>query len=748
MKHFLLLTMIIGTVLQLNPIQAQEQKQLPLIPYPQKTIKKNGHFTINTQTELVADKALLANEIERLEAIIGNATLKNEKPNNNYIELKLDPQIQQSEGYHLQISPQHVILSAQTPKGIFRGIETIRQLLQNHTLPSADIQDFPLYSYRGMHLDVSRHFFSLDYLKKFIDRLAIYKFNKLHLHLTDDQGWRIEIKKYPLLTQNGAFRKFNNQDSICIERSKATHDPSMYPDPKFITVKGKDTIYGGFYTQEEMQEIVRYAQARHIDIIPEIDMPGHMNAAIQNYPYLACSSEIGWGDGEVFTVPICPCNESTFEFAENIFKEIFQIFPYEYVHIGADEVNKKSWKSSAACKVLMEKEGLKDVDELQSHFVKRMEKFFNAHGKKLIGWDEILEGGISPTANVMYWRSWVKEAPILAAQNGNKVIMTPGNPLYFDYTPNNKSIEEVYKFNPVPTELDSISARNIIGAQANIWTEWIPTESRLEYMVYPRKLALSEVLWSNKKNFKSFKRRLNKHLPMLKKMNINYRLPDIENVKTDNVFIHKATLQAKSPSDKYVIRYTRDNTEPTAQSPILSKPIEVSQSITFKMALFEKERRGDILVVNYKQQQLKPSLHVAADSLSVALYDGFFKSVNEMDSIQPIRQWKQSDLFFNKEKIGNLSAFGLIYKGYISVPEDGIYTFYLTSDDGSILSIANEIVVNNDGLHSSQEKEGQIALKKGRHNFLLKFAEGGGGHVLKLEKSLPGQTKKEKGYTP
>src|SRR6202012_3130186 len=292
------------------------------------------------------------------------------------------------------------------------------------TLPAVSITDAPTYAWRGMHLDVWRHFFSIAYLKKFINVMSLYKMNKLHLHLTDDQGWRIEIKKYPKLTEEGAWRTFDKNDSACMKRAK--DNPDFEIDPSHIIHKDGKTLYGGFYTQAQMKGIVAYAAARHIDIVPEIDMPGHMMAAINSYPFLTCNGENKFG--ELFSRPICPCNETTFEFAENVYSEIMEIFPSKYIHIGGDEVDRSDWAKSDACKALMQREGIKDLPALQSYFINRMEKFFNAHGRKLIGWDEIIEGGISPTAIVMYWRSWVPDAPVKAVKNGNKVIMTPGNP--------------------------------------------------------------------------------------------------------------------------------------------------------------------------------------------------------------------------------------------------------------------------------------------------------------------------------
>ena len=350
-----------------------------------------------------------------------------------------------------------ITLKAGQPAGMFRAIQTIRQLLPVHiekpakpvaslTLPAVTIQDQPAYAWRGMHLDVSRHFYSIDYLKTFIDRLALYKFNTFHLHLTDDQGWRIEIKAYPKLTSIGGWRTFNNQDSVVLKR--AVTNPDFDLPKQFIRQQDGQTQYGGFYTQTQMRDLIAYAAARHIDIVPEIDMPGHLSAAIKAYPFLSCTGQDGWG--KTFSVPVCPCNEPTYTFMETVLSEIIALFPSQYVHIGADEVEKSTWAKTPACLELMKREKLNNVEELQSYFVHRIEQFVQSKGKKLMVWDDALEGGLKPSSTVMYWRSWVKNAPQKAAQNGNNVVMTPVSHLYFDSQPNIQSVENVYNLPVVP----------------------------------------------------------------------------------------------------------------------------------------------------------------------------------------------------------------------------------------------------------------------------------------------------------
>jgi len=733
-----------------NTTPAQDSaiaERYPVIPYPTHLQPLEGAFTINKTTTLYTEKPF-TNESAYLQTLIRSATgftlkISNGHPGNNAIVLATDNKTTANEGYQLNIHPGKIILSAKTATGIFRGIETIRQLLPvnekkslaTHSvmLPAAEIEDAPLYSWRGMHLDVARHFFSINYLKKFIDVMALYKMNKLHLHLTDDQGWRIEIKKYPKLTEEGAWRTFNNQDSDCMRMSK--DNPDMAIDPQHIIHKDGKTLYGGFYTQQQMKGLVAYAAARHIDIIPEVDMPGHMMAAIREYPFLSCDGGSKWG--ALFSTPICPCNETTFEFAENVYKEIFSIFPSEYVHLGADEVDRKEWAKSPACATLMEKEGLKNVDELQSYFVKRMEKFFNANGKKLIGWDEILEGGVSKTAYVMYWRSWVPTAPVKAAKNGNYVIMTPGDPLYFDGIPDAQSIKRVYDFNPVPKALNAEEAKFILGAQANIWTEHIPSENRADFMYMPRMTALAERLWSNTDNYDDFMLRLQKQYKLLDKMNVHYRLPDLSGFSQENVFNDKTSLTVTKPFRDLQIHYTTNGTLPEVSSPLLDKPLTITEPVTIKMAAFSSNGlRGDIYTLHYKKETYATPVAAPAtlnSGLACGYYKQFFRTSTALAALKPDSLFIASN-FVVPPSI-NAPSFGLEYKGFIDIPETGIYTFYLTCDDGGILTIANREVVNNDGLHSAIQKTGQVALSNGLQPFLLSFIEGGGGFKLALQYS-------------
>ena len=515
----------------------KETAAYPVIPKPEKLKALEGKFVLNSATKIVGDTAL-EQEGNYLAQILNTPTgyeLKytpGEKNEKNSISLIIDEKIDNDEGYTLSVNPEKVIITGKTAAGVFYGIQSLRQLLPPELeskntvtdiewkIPSVEIVDSPRYVYRGMHLDVGRHMFPVETIKEFIDLIAMHKMNTFHWHLTEDQGWRIEIKKYPRLTEIGAYRK----------ETLVGHGATAEKDRKF---DGKP--YGGFYTQEEVKDIVAYAAKRHITIIPEIEMPGHSLAAIAAYPELGNTGkqyEVGtrWG---VFKEIYAP-TDTTFNFLEDVLTEVMELFPSKLIHIGGDEAPKDQWEESAFAQELIKKEGLKDEHELQSYFITRIEKFVNSKGRNIIGWDEILEGGLAPNAAVMSWRG--TEGGIEAAKQKHYVVMTPGHSCYFDhYQSKDKDneplaiggylpVKKVYSYEPTPKELNKEEQKYILGAQGNVWTEYIKTPDYLEYMILPRMDALSEVVWSTpeNKNWKDFKDRL---YPMAKRydvMGLNY----------------------------------------------------------------------------------------------------------------------------------------------------------------------------------------------------------------------------------
>jgi hexosaminidase len=424
-----------------------------------------------------------------------------------------------AEWYALGVMTDGIVISATTEAGLFRGSRTLIQLLEQGRetgrLPCLSITDQPRFEWRGMHLDACRHFWSVEFTKKYIDLLARYKMNSFHWHLTEDQGWRIEIKKYPKLTELGAWR---NGSQV-----------GPYARLQYDTIP-----YGGFYTQEQIREVVAYAAARHINVVPEIEMPGHALAALAAYPHLGCTGgpyevQRGWG---VFEDVFCAGNDSVFTFLEDVLTEVMDLFPSKTIHIGGDECPKEAWKKCAKCQARMKDEGLKDEHELQSYFIQRIEKFVNSKGRKIIGWDEILEGGLAPNASVMSWRG--TEGGIAAARSGHYAVMSPGSHCYFDHyqgDPANEplafggytTVQKVYSYEPIPAELKPEEHKYILGAQGNMWTEYILTPEHVEYMAVPRMLALAEVLWTpkSKRNEADFIHRLENEFPKLEAMKVN-----------------------------------------------------------------------------------------------------------------------------------------------------------------------------------------------------------------------------------
>lgn len=515
-----------------------------IVPLPLNVEVKDGQFLVGKKVSISAPEQL-QNEArflaEYLHLQTGTKATLNSKGD---IQLSIDSTIAHSEGYHIESTPTHIKVSGQTPAGVFYGLQTLRQMLVEPkagtwTILAGNITDEPRFAYRGMHLDVGRHLFPVEFIKKYIDLIALHKMNRFHWHLTEDQGWRIEIKQYPKLTEVGAWRK---------ETAIKKNFPGAYQG---ATYKGDGTPYGGFYTQEEAREIVQYAADRHITVIPEIDMPGHMLAALAAYPELGNGTgpyEVAtyWG---VFDQILAP-KEETFQFIENVLSEIIDIFPSEYIHIGGDEAPKKEWKNSAQAQALIKKLGYTDdqkpntrdgkkhtkEEKLQSYFIQRVEKFLNSQGRQIIGWDEILEGGLAPNATVMSWRG--VEGGIAAAKMGHKAIMTPGGYCYFDHYQDSveakqqepfaigglTTVERTYSFEPIPVDFTPELASLIWGVQANLWTEYIPTTEYAEYMALPRMTALSEVQWtpSEKKDYDEFLHRIPSIRSILDKMDVNY----------------------------------------------------------------------------------------------------------------------------------------------------------------------------------------------------------------------------------
>ena len=624
-KHFHRVLSVSLCTFLLSMIACQEKGNKDryfLIPQPNELNANAGHFTFNQSTVFYVSPELDPNSLpiidsfaRNLNALSGFQTTsqpleETETLPKKSIVFKADKDIA-PEGYELSIQPDGVIIQASDRSGVFYAIQTVKQLLPaaiyggqaesdiQWTLPCVSIKDAPRFGYRGLHIDIARHFFPKEEMKKILDLMALHKQNTLHWHLTDDQGWRIEIKKYPLLTEIGSIR-----NKTMIGKEWDNYDT---------------TPYGGFYTQEDIKEVVKYAEERCINIIPEVDLPGHMMAALAAYPDLGCTGgpyEVSgqWGVREDV---LCPGKEKTFTFIEDVLTEVMELFPSEYIHIGGDECPKIRWEKCPRCQARIKAEGLKANDKhkaeffLQSYVMARVEKLLNDHGRKIIGWDEILEGELAPNATVMSWRGM--DGGIEAARLKHPVIMTPNNYVYLDYYPTMNTqneplaiggynpIEKVYSLEPVPATLNEEERKYIIGAQGNLWTEYILSNEHLEYMLLPRLAALSEVQWtqSENKNWERFLGNLDHILTIYNEMGVNYGKHIYEIAAQYDVPSSDGTVEVTlSTTGDAPIYYTLDGTEPTEKSTRYHKPIKIKENCVLqataireniKIRTFQKE---------------------------------------------------------------------------------------------------------------------------------------------------------------
>jgi len=606
LSHLLILTLAC-LFLSCKPNKTFTESELSLIPQPQNRSLGKSSFRFNKGTKLVTESieqkliaAQFADLIKKstgwkLDIVVGG------DDGSNQVYFRTE-QMMEPESYTLEVSEKHIEIKAAKPAGFFYALQTLRQLLPpeiesakmenvDWLVPVISISDHPAFKWRGFMLDVSRHFFPKEDVLRMIDNLAMHKINTLHLHLVDDQGWRIEIKKYPRLTSIGAWR-VDHEDKPWNSRPKQQ--------------MGEPATYGGFYTQDDIREMVAYAQSRFITIVPEIEMPAHVTSALAAYPYLSCT-------GGPFTVlpggvwPVtdiyCAGKDSTFLFLEDVLSEIIDLFPSKYIHIGGDEATKVQWEKCVYCKKRLKTEGLKDMNELQSYFIRRIEKFIHSKGRVLLGWDEILEGGLPAEATVMGWRGY--KGGIEAANQGHDVVMTPTDDCYFDYLQGPANLEplgiggylplsKVYAFNPIPPELNAEAAKHIMGGQANLWTEYVPNIKHAEYMTFPRIAALAEALWSSDKvrNWEGFSHRIQLFMKRYDIVGINYAKSAYavtSKAKINPIAIGSDMNQLEvilncefDPEDSGEIHTTIDGSEPNAFSTVYSEPIIIDHTLTLK----------------------------------------------------------------------------------------------------------------------------------------------------------------------
>ncbi|WP_295830692.1 family 20 glycosylhydrolase [uncultured Winogradskyella sp.] len=709
-KHIILFLVLIC-------FACQENKQIviepQIIPAPNNLNITAGEFYLSSNTNLIYDAELepaVAYWESLFTPVFGLNTGKA-----NTMRFLLDKSIKNPEAYILDVNTEEITIKASSPKGVFYAVQSLIQLLppefikdgfksEGINIQTLKIEDNPVFSYRGMHLDVSRHMYPVEFIKKYIDALAMLKMNTFHWHLTDDQGWRIEIKKYPKLQEVAAYRK----ETLIGHYSNQPHQ-----------FDGKK--YGGYYTQEEVKDIVAYAQKRFITVIPEIEMPGHSQAAIAAYPELGCSGDkvdvaTKWG---VFEDIYCP-KEETFKFLENVLDEVVALFPSEYIHIGGDEAPKTQWKNSSESQALIKSEGLKDEHELQNYFITRMEKYLNSKGKQIIGWDEILEGGLAPNATVMSWRG--TNGAVEAAKSGHNVVMTTTSHCYFDYYQSDNDdeptaiggylpLEKVYGFNPIPEELNSDEAKYILGAQGNIWTEYMPTTEQVEYMAFPRILAMSEVIWTNaeNKNYEDFVSRVENFHKRLDVLDINYANHLFE-INGEMISVNsKSFYKLETLTEGKDIRYTLDGNEPTIASEIYISQIPISESIELNASVFNaKEQLGQPFIQNINFHKAVGA-KITIDKTPHKAYsgsgaEGLINGINGSDSRYGDKEWLGfwgEDIivtinFSTPKEINSIST--RFHNGngqWIYAPEEIGFSFKL-QEDGRTLNDINRIKNNGD----------------------------------------------------
>ncbi len=714
-----------------------------IIPTPQSLVQQDGFFRLNSHTAITAGSPEAKTIAEFFAAKMRTSTgldIQVAEKGNILLSLDSSLDVPNDEGYSLEVSKDAVKVVAKTTQGLFYGMQSFLQLLPAEIespskvngiawqAPAVSIKDAPRFGYRGIMLDPCRHFMPAENVKKYIDVLSLFKINRIHWHLTDDQGWRIEIKKYPKLTEIGSKR-----------------------------IDGEGTEYGGYYTQEEIKDIVKYAADHFITVVPELELPGHEMAAIAAYPNLSCKGEPGtpriiWG---VEDIVMCPGKEDMFTFLQDVIDEMVPLFPSEYFHIGGDECPKTSWKNCPLCQKRIKAEGLKAdgkhsaEEKLQSYVIQRMEKYLETKGKRIIGWDEILEGGLAPSATVMSWRG--EEGGIAAALMDHTVIMTPGgNGMYLDAYQGDPKIEPVtiggytllektYSYNPIPDTLAAMGKSDyILGVQGNTWSEYMYDEAKRDYMIFPRILAVAEIGWTNldRKDYKDFERRIENAYVRLDGHAINYHipLPEQPNGSCNFVaFTDKASLEFKTTRPIKMV-YTLDGSEPTPASTAYTAPIEITETTTLKIAsVLPSGKMSPIRTIQVEKQSLAPAKEVAQTTpgLNMEVTDGMYLNVKELEAAKKetkksvIKDLKEiRSVVETSESMRGVNQYAAVATGYVNIPEDGVY--FISSDLEEVW-IDGKLLVNNSGeVKRFSRHDNSVALAKGLHEIKAVFL----GHII------------------
>lgn len=739
-----LLLNVFGSKASSSTSQLTSNNDINIIPKPTSVEKQKGKFKLVNANSIYSNtsegKIIAELFASKLQASTGYDFNFTEKEKTGNISLIMNSKLMYKEDqYKLSVTPKGVSVLAKTPKGLFYGMQSFMQLLPpqvesnilqtniDWSAPCVTINDEPRFGYRGVMLDPCRHFIPVENVKKQLDVMALFKMNTMHFHLTDDQGWRIEIKKYPKLTEIGSSR-----------------------------IDGEGTEYKGYYTQEEIKDIVKYASDRFITVIPELETPGHELAAISAYPHLSCKGEdttprIIWG---VEDIVMCPGKEDMFTFLEDVIKEMVPLFPGTYFHIGGDECPKSSWKNCEKCQARIKAENLTAdnkhtaEERLQSYVIGRMENVLAKYGKKIIGWDEILEGGLSSNATVMSWRG--EQGGIEAALQNHDVIMTPGgNGMYLDTYQGDRNnepvaiggfttLEKVYSYNPVPDTLKSMNKEHFVkGVQCNNWSEYMYNTDIMEYRMYPRLLAVSEIAWTDlgNKDYKDFERRINDAQMRLDGHGINYHIPYPEQLNgscnfvafTDNVDLEFKTTRP------YDMVYTLDGTEPNIRSAKYSGPIKISESKILKIrTLLPSGKTGPTRNITVEKQNLSPAslVKTQGNGLNMKMTMGTYFKSSELDNA---KDWKKMNIkelkeirsqVESSESMRGIEQYSAIATGYINIPEDGVYYF---SSENEQVWIDGKLLINNEGeVKRFSRKGSSMALAKGLHEIKVIFL----GHIM------------------
>ncbi|WP_289054944.1 family 20 glycosylhydrolase [Carboxylicivirga marina] len=721
---FLCLMIVFGNCTT-NKGKGKVVEKINVIPQPNSIDAKTGVFSLSKSTKWIINHQDLRQVTDYFNTKINTSTgykLEEtiEEPSSNFISVNISPTLLGGdEAYALSVTKDFVHITGGSAQGVFYGLQTLLQLLPSDIesskvikkstwdIPLVEIKDEPRFKWRGMHLDVCRHFVPVENIKKHLDMMAMFKMNTFHWHLTEDQAWRIEIKKYPKLTELGSKR-----------------------------TEGEGFEYSGYYTQEQVKEIVGYASQRFITVVPEIELPGHALAALVAYPEYSCTGgpfEVRnvWGvEPDVF----CAGNDDTFAFLEDVIAEVVELFPSSYFHIGGDECPKERWEKCQKCQRRMRREGLKDEHELQSYFIKRIEKVLIAHDKKMIGWDEILEGGLAESAAVMSWRG--EKGGIEAASQGHDVVMTPGNWCYLDHYQGDyrvepvaiggyTTLEELYGYEPVPEALAEDKTQHVLGTQGNVWTEYMYTPELVEYRVYPRLIALAEVNWTQKQNkdFTSFTKRLDAHLPRLDLHNINYHIPLPEGPINRLVFIDNAKVEFTN-TRKYDMVYTTDGSKPSAESNKYKQPLIFAENKTINIAtLLPSGKMSKVRTIELVKSKMIPSSKSETTNvgLSEEYVEGVFIKIADLNKVP---DWKQrqgviEDKGDKYRKTDYKQPSAHIFTGFIDVEKDGVYEFQTNLDQ---FFIADQLLINNDGeVKRFSRHNSTIVLAKGKHPVKLVY---------------------------